>query len=104
MYRKLILAALAASAFLVVLPGASRAKDYCVTIPTVPGVIAVGRGFSVPAKGTCKQWLGFTGGSLATQNNPTAGVGCTSSDQSHLSLTVPRQHKLDRMERLRKGG
>ena len=87
MYCKPILAALAASALLVLLPGVSLAKDYCVTVPSVPGVIAVGRGFSVPAKGTCKQWLGFSGGSLATQNNPTAGAGCTSSDQSHLSLT-----------------
>jgi hypothetical protein len=67
--------------------GVSQAGDYCITFDGISGVAVVGRGFTIPAKGKCKVWTGFTGGSLVTQNIPSGGAGCTSSDKSHLSLT-----------------
>ena len=73
-----------AAVFLVA--SAAMAKDYCLTY-TGFSVEAVGRGFKIPAKGKCKSWIGFTGGSVVTQNVPTSGTGCTSSDGTHVSLT-----------------
>jgi len=73
---------------LVLFPAVSQAKDYCISFTAVPGIMLVGSGFSVPKKGTCKSWLGFDAGSLVTVNVPSSGVGCTSSDGSHLSLTL----------------
>jgi hypothetical protein len=66
--------------------GVSQAGDYCITFNGL-SISVVGRGFSIPAKGKCKVWTGFTGGTGVTQNIPSGGAGCTSSDKSHLSLT-----------------
>src|SRR5208283_2985133 len=49
-----------------------------------PSYILVGIGFTVPGNGKCKPWAGF----IASGNFPTAGMGCTSSDGSNLSLTL----------------
>lgn len=71
---------------LVSLAPAAQAKDYCLFDQTVPDYILVGRGFTIPAKGKCKPWTGFN--AQGGQNSPTAGTGCTSSDGSHLNLTL----------------
>ena len=73
-------------AFLVLAAGAARAKDYCVTLPSAPTYILVGQGFSIPPKGQCKPWTGFC--LQLEENSPSVGTGCTSSDGTHLSLTI----------------
>jgi hypothetical protein len=65
-------------------PTASWAADYCVTFPTVPDYILVGRGFMIPLKGKCKTWSGFA--LQSGINSPTSGTGCTSSDGTNLTL------------------
>lgn len=70
------------AAGLLLAAGISQAADYCVTLPD--SLVFVGRGFAVPAKGTCKAWIGFT--ALGGQNSPSSGTGCTSSDGKHLNL------------------
>jgi hypothetical protein len=65
-------------------PTASWAADYCVTFPTVPDYVLVGRGFIIPLKGKCRTWTGFA--LQSGSNSPTSGTGCTSSDGSNLTL------------------
>jgi hypothetical protein len=82
--RKLKL--LVASATLLTLaPSAALAKNYCISGFPNKSYSLVGQGFTLPAKGKCKAWIGFNpeGG-----NWPTTGTGCTSSDGSNFSLTV----------------
>jgi hypothetical protein len=73
-------------AMLVLAPKVSQAKDYCVTLTATPTYILVGQGFSIPAKGQCKPWTGF--GLQLQENSPSVGTGCTSSDGTHLSLSI----------------
>jgi hypothetical protein len=58
--------------------------DYCVTFPSVPDYILVGRGFIIPPKGKCKTWTGFA--LQSGINSPTSGPGCTSSDGTNVTL------------------
>ncbi len=69
---------------LILTPGVVLAKNYCISGFGNPSYILVGIGFTVPGKGKCKPWAGF----VAEGNFPTAGMGCTSSDGSNLSLTL----------------
>lgn len=66
-------------------PGVVLAKNYCISGFPNPAFIAVGIGFKVPSKGKCKTWSGFV---PEGSNITTAGVGCTSSDATNLSLTL----------------
>ena len=66
--------------------GVAQASDYCITFPSAPNFELVGRGFTIPGKGTCGAWIGFT--PEGSFNSPSAGTGCTSSNGSHLSLTI----------------
>jgi len=81
-------AVVAGLSILVVVPGVSLAKDFCISFPGLPNQI-VGRGFTVPGKGQCKPFTGFytPGG-----NAPVAGTGCTSTDGSVFSLTLTTSH------------
>jgi len=74
-----------AAAGLFLAPSFSHAGDYCISFPSAPTFVVVGRGFTIPGKGQCKAWLGFS--PQFGDNSPSSGVGCTSSDGSHLSLT-----------------
>jgi hypothetical protein len=74
-----------AAAGLFLAPSFSHASDYCISFPATPSFVVVGRGFTIPGKGQCKAWLGFS--PQNGENSPSSGVGCTSSDGSHLSLT-----------------
>jgi hypothetical protein len=67
-------------------PAVARARDYCVSFPTVPSYVLVGRGFTIPKKGQCKLWIGFS--PQSDVNQPSTGTGCTSSDGSHLNLSI----------------
>jgi hypothetical protein len=67
-------------------PTASWAADYCLTFPSAPSYLLVGRNFKIPGKGKCKQWTGFT--PQNSLNSPTSGVGCTSSDGTNFTLTL----------------
>ncbi len=69
---------------LILTPGVVLAKNYCIGGFFNPSYILVGIGFTVPGKGKCKPWAGFN----AEGNLPTAGMGCTSSNGSNLSLTL----------------
>ena len=85
MYKlRIPIAALAAILFLT--PAAAFAKNYCVNGFPNPSWNLVGIGFKVPAKGTCKAWNGFNPAN--SDNAPTTGVGCTSSDGTNLSLMI----------------
>jgi hypothetical protein len=65
-------------------PGFSHAGDYCISFPSAPTFIVVGRGFAIPPKGQCRPWNGFS--AQADLNSPSNGVGCTSSDGTHFNL------------------
>jgi hypothetical protein len=86
LHRTHLLAGFIGLAALLSLAPAAQAKDYCLFDQTVPSYVLVGRGFTIPTKGKCKAWTGFT--AQAGFNSPTAGTGCTSSDGSHLALTL----------------
>src|SRR5271167_2678674 len=74
------------AAILILAPGVAGAKNYCIGgFPNITYIL-VGQGFTVPAKGACKTWTGFT--PQLNLNSPSQGTGCTSSDGSHLSLTL----------------
>jgi hypothetical protein len=65
--------------------GIAGAVDYCVTFQQEPeNLVFVGRGFKVPAKNTCRPWIGFT--AQNGENSPSSGTGCTSSDGKEMSL------------------
>lgn len=83
MFRTGLLFGLVGLAILFVLPPSCFAKDYCMEIG---GSDFVGRGFTIPAKNTCKSWVGFTFESEG--NSPSSGTGCTSSDGSTFNLTI----------------
>jgi hypothetical protein len=70
---------------LILTPGVVLAKNYCIGGFGNPDFVFVGIGFKVPAKGKCTPWTGFV---ALGANLQTAGVGCTSSDGSNLSLTL----------------
>ena len=76
---------LGASVFALMLPGLSAANDMCLTINSSTYVL-VGKGFIVPPKGKCRPWTGLT--AQSNTNSPSSGTGCTSSDGSHLNLTI----------------
>jgi len=78
-------AMLAGLSILVLAPGASLAKDYCISFTAFPGSEIVGRGFTVPGKGQFKPFTGFF---LPGENDAAAGTGCTSTDGSNLSFTI----------------
>jgi hypothetical protein len=86
MYRTHLSAGFFGLIALVSLASAAQAKDYCLFDQTVSSYVLVGRGFTIPAKGACKSWIGFT--AQNGFNSPTAGTGCTSSDGTHLDLTL----------------
>ncbi len=66
--------------------GVAGANNYCISGFPNSTYILVGEGFTVPAKGTCKTWIGLT--AQNNDNSPSAGTGCTSSDGHELSLTI----------------
>ena len=70
------------AAGLLLMSGVSQAKDYCVDLNSV--FIVVAPGFSIPAKGKCKAWVGFS--AQDNLNSPSTGTGCTSSDGTEFSL------------------
>jgi len=71
---------------LILAPGIGQAASFCIKGFPNPSWLLVGKGFTVPAKGVCKPWTGFNPANGS--NDPTNGVGCTSSDGSNLSLNV----------------
>ena len=73
-------------ALLMVGPGVAAARDYCISGFANSTYVLVGVGFTVPAKGACKTWIGFT--AQNGDNSPSAGTGCTSSNGTELSLTI----------------
>jgi hypothetical protein len=70
------------------LPAVSWAglKDYCITFTAPNPYLQVGRLFFIPPKGVCLPWIGFT--PQNGLNSPSTGVGCTSSDDSQLTITM----------------
>ena len=64
-------------------PSSSMAKDYCISFG---GGAFVVRGFTIPARGQCKNGAGFSGPSFVVV--PNTYVGCTSSDGSQLNFTL----------------
>lgn len=85
MYRSRWLSGLAGLAVLFVLPAASFAKnkDYCVTVGSTQ---LIGKGFSIPAKNSCKSWVGFA--FTFQGNSASSGSGCTAADGSTFNLTI----------------
>jgi hypothetical protein len=71
---------------LLLVPSVAQAKNFCISGFPNPNWLLVGKGFVVPGKGVCKAWLGFNPAN--TNNSPTNGIGCTSSDGTNLSLNV----------------
>jgi hypothetical protein len=82
---KTALTVLGASVFAFMAPGLSAAKDLCLTINSSTYVL-IGKNFTVPMRGKCKPWTGLT--VQGNSNSPSAGTGCTSSNGSHLNLTI----------------
>jgi hypothetical protein len=61
----------------------TAASDFCI----FDGETVVGRNFSPPGAGKCKQWLGYEVTGEGGPNSST-GSGCTSADGSHVTITV----------------
>jgi len=71
-------------AILTLAPGIACAKDYCLAV--IGNFKLVGQRFTIPKKGQCTRWTGFTrdlGGTL-----PSVGTGCTASNGLKLSFTI----------------
>lgn len=75
---------LVASAFALILPGLSSA-DFCITVNTSSYVL-IGKGFTVPAAGTCAPWTGFN--SQGHTNAPSAGTACTATNGANIAFTI----------------
>src|SRR5215469_7196170 len=82
MWRHLTLIVVIAA---LVLSSSTARADYCLNINSGAYII-VGRGFTVPAKGKCKAWVGFS--AQSNDNQPSTGTGCTSSDGMTLNFTL----------------
>ena len=78
-------AVVAGLSILVLVPGVSMAKDFCISFTAFPSSQFVGRGFTIPGKGQCKPFNGFF---VPGKNTPLSGTGCTSTDGSDFSLTT----------------
>lgn len=66
-------------------PAPVRFTDYCLTFPGFNYTL-IGKGFSVPARGQCRGWIGFS--PLGGFDAPSIGTGCLSSDGRKLSFTI----------------
>jgi hypothetical protein len=69
----------------------AESKDFCIRVED--GTLFIGKSFSVPNKGKCKPWLGFSydthplsdpGFGFVHQT----GVACTASDGSHVTIAL----------------
>ena len=76
---------LVASAFALMLPAVSSAQDFCIIV-SASSYELIGKGFTVPAVGTCKPWTGFN--SQGNSNAPSAGTACTATDGKSMALTI----------------
>ncbi len=70
---------------LVLTPSVVLAKNYCISGFPNSAFVLVGQAFHLPGKGHCSQWLGFV---PESENVPTIGVACASSDGSDVALTL----------------
>jgi hypothetical protein len=71
-------------AILTLAPSIACAKDYC--LASGDGFKLVGQRFTIPKKGQCTRWTGFT--RLSTGTAPSVGTGCTASNGLKLSFTI----------------
>jgi hypothetical protein len=71
-------------AILILAPALACAKDYCLLPAPTYGLR--GQGFTIPKKGQCTRWNGFT--TIQGENGPALGTACTASNGSKLSLTI----------------
>jgi hypothetical protein len=72
------------AAMLTLAPPIAGAKDYCFNVG--PTYELIGQRFTIPKKGQCTRWNGFT--SVRAVNSPAMGTACTASNGSKLSLTI----------------
>ncbi len=66
--------------------GVAHAGDYCLSFPATPSFVIVGKGFSIPPKGNCKAWVGFS--PQSNHDSPSTGTACTSSDGTTMNMTI----------------
>ena len=71
-------------AILTLAPGIACARDYCLAV--TDSFAIVGQRFTIPKKGQCTRWTGFT--RLPEDILPSLGTGCTSSNGLKLSFTI----------------
>jgi hypothetical protein len=67
----------------------AQAGDFCITQTGGLGLTYVGKAFTIPFKGKCKSWLGFT--TVIGVPVISTGTGCTTSSGTslHLGITTP---------------
>jgi hypothetical protein len=65
---------------------AAQAADFCIVQTGGLGLTYVGKAFTIPAKGKCKSWLGFT--TIAAAPFISTGTACTSTSGAHLRLAI----------------
>lgn len=65
---------------------AAQAADFCIVQTGGLGLTYVGKAFTIPTKGKCKSWLGFT--TLASAPFITTGTACTSTSGANLRLAL----------------
>jgi hypothetical protein len=71
-------------------PLCASAANYCVAVNggvDSGGTSFIGKGFALPAAGSCRPWSGFTKSST-THVFITSGAGCLSSDGKVLTIAV----------------
>lgn len=76
---------LLAASLLVAAPAA--AQDYCITFPGFNDVL-VGHPFTIPKRGQCVRWVGFTPTLGGEGDANSTGTACTSADGRHLKLLI----------------
>jgi len=60
--------------------------DFCITETSPPNLQYIGQKFSIPARGKCKPWLGFS--LLGGETFPSTGSACTSTDGTHVIISI----------------
>jgi hypothetical protein len=84
--HRIVLASLVALSISAV---AGQAADFCIVQTGGLGLTYVGKGFTIPPKGKCRSWLGFT--TLSSTTFISTGTACTISSGAnlHLGITTP---------------
>ncbi len=88
----ILISLISAAWFLATAP--AFAGDYCITLGGPQAGTYVGKDFKIPKPGECANWRGECSVGCSP-DNVQAGVACTASDGSHVSLGITTYYLAD---------